>query len=94
MPQGQPAVIGKDAIRSLYSSFFEEFTVKVKGRVVKVEASGDLGYIWSSYTLTATSKGNLGRLRPDKCVCDSRTDSTKTRFQTGESETIENQKYD
>jgi uncharacterized protein (TIGR02246 family) len=56
MPQGQPAVIGKNAIRSLYQSFFEQFTVKGKGRVVEVEVSGDLGYFWSSYTLTATPK--------------------------------------
>jgi uncharacterized protein (TIGR02246 family) len=25
MPQGQPAVMGKEAIRSLYQSIFEEF---------------------------------------------------------------------
>lgn len=54
MPQGQPEVIGRDAIRSLYSSLFAEFTVKGNGRVVKVEASGNLGFFWSSYTLTAT----------------------------------------
>jgi len=28
MPQGQPAVIGKRAIRSLYQSFFETFTTR------------------------------------------------------------------
>lgn len=56
MLQGQPAVIGKDAIRSPYHSFFKEFTVKGEGKVVEVEVSGDLGYFWSRYTLTATPR--------------------------------------
>ncbi len=56
MPQSQPAVIGKDAIRSLYQSVFEEFKIKGKGKVVEVEVSGDLGYFWSSYILTATPR--------------------------------------
>jgi uncharacterized protein (TIGR02246 family) len=56
MPQGRPAVMGKDAIRSLYHSFFTEFTVKGEGEVMEVAVSGDLGYLWSSYTLTATPK--------------------------------------
>ena len=56
MPQGQPAVTGKNVIRTLYQSFFKEFTVKGEGKVVEVEVSGDLGYFWNSYTLTATPK--------------------------------------
>lgn len=53
MPQGRPAVYGKDAICSLYRSIFQEFTVKGEGKLVEAAASGDLGYFWSSYTLTA-----------------------------------------
>ncbi|MHC4489424.1 MAG: YybH family protein [Planctomycetota bacterium] len=56
MPQNQPAVVGKEAIRSLYQSVFEEFTVKGSGKLLEVEAAGDRGYFWSTYTLTATPK--------------------------------------
>ena len=56
MPQGQPAVTGKTAIRALYQSLFKDYTVKGEGKVVEVEASGDLGYFWNSYTLTVTPK--------------------------------------
>lgn len=35
---------GKNVIRTLYQSFFKEFTVKGEGKVVEVEVSGDLGY--------------------------------------------------
>ncbi len=56
MPQGQPAVVGKEAIRALYQALFAEVTVKGDGEVVEAEASGDLGYFWNSYTLTATPK--------------------------------------
>jgi uncharacterized protein (TIGR02246 family) len=56
LPQGRPAVTGKKAIRSLYRSFFKDYTVKGRGRVVEVEVSGDLGYFWSRYTLTAAPK--------------------------------------
>ena len=58
LSQGQPAIIGKDAIRSLYQSVFKDFLIKGKGEVVKVELSGDLGYLWSSYSLTATPKAS------------------------------------
>lgn len=57
MPQGQQAVAGKNAIRALYQSFFKEFTVKGEGKVVEAEVSGDLGYFWNRYALTATPKG-------------------------------------
>ncbi|MCE7980077.1 MAG: SgcJ/EcaC family oxidoreductase [Caldilinea sp. CFX5] len=56
MPQDQPAVIGKDAIRSLYQSVLKEFHFKSESRLMEAEASGDWGYFWSTYTLTATPK--------------------------------------
>ena len=56
MPQDQPAVIGKEAIRSLYQSVLKEFDFKSEGMLMEVEASGDWGYFWSAYTLTATPK--------------------------------------
>ncbi len=56
MPQGQPAIVGKDAIRSIYQTVLKEVEIKSKGALMEVEASGDWGYFWSSYTLTATPK--------------------------------------
>lgn len=56
LPQGQPAIIGKDAIRLMYQSIFEDFIIKGKGEVVDVQSSGNLGYFWSSYSLAATPK--------------------------------------
>jgi uncharacterized protein (TIGR02246 family) len=63
MPQGQPAVIGKKAIRSLYRSFFKTFTVKGKGRVVEVEVSGDLGYFWNNHMITAKPKAGGDQIK-------------------------------
>jgi uncharacterized protein (TIGR02246 family) len=56
MPQDQPSVIGKDAIRSIYQSVLKEFDFKSEGKLMEVEVSGDWGYFWSTYTLTATPK--------------------------------------
>ena len=56
LPQGQPPVAEKDAIRSQYLSLFKDFTVKGTGEVMEIEISGDLGYFWSRYTITATPK--------------------------------------
>ncbi len=57
LPQGQPAVIGRDAIRSLYQAVLQDFDFTSESTLNEVGASGDLGYIWSSYRLTATPKG-------------------------------------
>jgi uncharacterized protein (TIGR02246 family) len=57
MPWGQPTVFGKDAIRTLYQSVFKEYAIKSQTKLMDVEASGDLGYFWCTYTLTATPKG-------------------------------------
>jgi uncharacterized protein (TIGR02246 family) len=56
MPQGQPAIVGKDAIRSIYQAVLKEVVIKSRGALMEVEASGDWGYFWSTYTLTATPK--------------------------------------
>jgi uncharacterized protein (TIGR02246 family) len=57
LPQGQPAVVGKAAIRLLYESVFREYRVEGEGVIVEAAVSGDLGYFWSSYTLTARPRG-------------------------------------
>jgi len=56
MPQGQPPVVGKDAIRSLYEAVLREVAIKSEGALMEVEVVGDLGYFWSTYKLTATPK--------------------------------------
>lgn len=56
MPQGQPAVWGKAAIRKLYRAVFAEVVITSRGRLREVEVSGDWGYFWSTYTLTARPK--------------------------------------
>jgi uncharacterized protein (TIGR02246 family) len=56
MPWGQPTVFGKNAIRSLYQSVFNEYAIKNRTRLMGVEVSGDLGYFWCTYAVTATPK--------------------------------------
>jgi uncharacterized protein (TIGR02246 family) len=56
MPQGRPAMVGKAAIRSIYRAVLKEVAIESKGVLMEVEASGDWGYFWSTYTLTATPK--------------------------------------
>jgi uncharacterized protein (TIGR02246 family) len=56
LPEGQSAVVGKDAIGPLYRSVLNEVDVKGQGKTMKVEVSGDLGYIWRNYTLSVTPK--------------------------------------
>ncbi len=56
MPQDQPVVVGKHAIRPLYEAVLKEFDFKSEGAVKEVVVSGDVGYFWSAYTLTATPK--------------------------------------
>jgi uncharacterized protein (TIGR02246 family) len=56
MPQGQPAILGKENIRPLYEAVMKEVEFKSQAKVMDVEVSGNLGYFWCSYTLTATPK--------------------------------------
>lgn len=56
MPGGQPAVFGREAIRPLYQSVLKEYAFKSDTRLMDVEVSGDLGYFWVSYRITATPR--------------------------------------
>jgi uncharacterized protein (TIGR02246 family) len=56
MPQGQPAVSGKDTIRPLYQAVLSMVAIRSESTLMEVEASGDWGYFWSTYKLTATPK--------------------------------------
>jgi uncharacterized protein (TIGR02246 family) len=56
MPQGQPAITGKDPIRALYRSVLKDFAITSESTLREIEVSGDWAYFWSTYTLTATPK--------------------------------------
>lgn len=56
IPQDQPVVIGKDAIRPLYEAVLKEMDFQSEWTIEEVVVSGDLGYFRSAYTLTATPK--------------------------------------
>lgn len=60
MPSGQPSVFGKDAIRPLYRSVFNDYAFKSETRLMDVEVSGDLGYFWCTYKITVTPKAGGG----------------------------------
>ena len=53
MPQGRPVIAGKAAIRALYRAIFREVTITSRGRLMEVRSSGDWGFFWSTYSLTA-----------------------------------------
>ena len=57
MPQGRPAIYGKPAIRALYRAVLGGVQIKSKGALREVDASGDWGYFWSTYSLRTTPKG-------------------------------------
>ena len=70
MPQGQPAIVGKQNIRPLYEAVMKEVEFDSKAKVMDVEVSGDLGYFWCSYTLTATPKATGQTFEvPGKYLC-------------------------
>jgi len=65
LPHGQPAVNGKAAIRALYQAVLKEVTIKSEGTLMEVEASGDWGYFWSTYKLTATPKAGGATIKSE-----------------------------
>lgn len=65
MPWGQSAVFGRDAIRPLYQQAFRKYSVNSESTIMDVELSGDLGYFWCEYTLTAVPKDGGAALKED-----------------------------
>jgi uncharacterized protein (TIGR02246 family) len=65
MPQGRPAIFGKAAIRSLYRAVLRAVRIESTGTLRDVEAAGDWGYFWSTYSLRATPKAG-GKARQSK----------------------------
>ncbi len=56
MLTNEPAIIGKEALRTLYQYVFENYTFTGNSEPLEVEVGGDLGYFWSTYTSTGTPK--------------------------------------
>lgn len=56
MPQDQPVVVGKGAIRPLYEAVLKQFDFQSDGAVKEIVVSGAMGYFCSAYSLTATPK--------------------------------------
>ncbi len=65
MPQGQPAVSGKAAIRELYQAVLKEFRIESESALMEVEASGDWGYFWSTYRITAIPKAGGAKVESE-----------------------------
>jgi uncharacterized protein (TIGR02246 family) len=65
MPQGQPAVSGKEAIRELYQAVLKEFSIESESTLMEVEASGGWGYFWSTYKITATPKAGGAKIESE-----------------------------
>lgn len=63
MPQDQPAVRGKEAIRALYEAVLKDYAIRSEDQLMEVESSGDLGYFWSTYALLATPKVGGGPVK-------------------------------
>ncbi len=56
LPQNQPAIRGKDAIREIYTAVLNEFAVEGGGEMIDYAIAGDWAYYWHTYTITATPK--------------------------------------
>lgn len=53
LPQGHAPIKSKRAIRALYRAVFEEVEISSKSALREIVVSGDWGYFWSTYDLTA-----------------------------------------
>ena len=49
MPQNAPNIVGIEAIKSLYSNSFENFTFEVKESIEEITVSGDYGYVLANW---------------------------------------------
>ena len=56
MPPNMPAVVGKDAIRSLQQSFFEMYTFDIKETTDDIIIAGDWAFVRGAYIYTSTPK--------------------------------------
>ncbi len=56
MPPNSPALVGKDAIRSVMQSSFEKYTFDIKETTEEVIVAGDWAFARGTYTYTITPK--------------------------------------
>ena len=56
MPPNQPAVIGREANKSRFQAYFDQFTAKLTLEAVEVEVAGDWAFSRGSSATTVTPK--------------------------------------
>jgi len=56
IPPNKPALIGKEAIRSMFQEQLDKFTVQNEGVIVDLKVSGDLAFVRGSWTSINTPK--------------------------------------
>ena len=56
MQPNMPALVGKDAIRSVMQSFFENYTIDLKETTEEVIIAGDWAFARGTFTYTLTPK--------------------------------------
>ena len=66
LPQNQPPIIGKDAIRSGFETFFEQFSVSGSSEILELEVGGDWAYMRGTYTITVTPKAGGPPVEEDR----------------------------
>ena len=56
IPPNKPALIGKEAIRSMFQEELDQFNVQQEGVIVDLKVSGDLAFVRGSWTSINTPK--------------------------------------
>ena len=56
IPPNKPPLVGKEAIRSSFQEYLDQFTVQSEGVIVDLKVSGDLAFVRGSWTSINTPK--------------------------------------
>jgi uncharacterized protein (TIGR02246 family) len=56
MPPNEPALVGKEAIRTWAQSLFEQFTVEETVTTEEIQVAGDWAFLRGTYTFAVTPK--------------------------------------
>jgi uncharacterized protein (TIGR02246 family) len=56
IPANEPALIGKDAVRTWFQGQFDQFIVDTESTLVDVRVSGDLAYFWGTWAGSNTPR--------------------------------------
>lgn len=57
LPPDTPHIEGRDEIRKFFQAFYDSGKVEFQLDVIRIEASGDYGYVTGNYTLSVTPHG-------------------------------------